>query len=96
LVARYQEKLAGGGRAAGAFVPPSLAADAREALSQALLHEVEALCSRLERMDEKQLDAYLLPHPLLGKLTLREMLYFTIYHVEHHQRIVAGYSDSAQ
>lgn len=92
LVARYQEKLAGGGRAAGAFVPPALAAHAREALSQALLREVEALCSRLERMDEKQLDAYLLPHPLLGKLTLREMLYFTVYHVEHHQRIVAGYS----
>ena len=56
----------------------------------ALLREVEALCSRLERMDEKQLDAYLLPHPLLGKLTLREMLYFTIYHVEHHGRLVAA------
>jgi hypothetical protein len=26
-----------------------------------------------------------LPHPLLGKLTIREMLYFTVYHGEHHR-----------
>lgn len=25
------------------------------------------------------------PHPLLGKLTLREMMFFTIYHVQHHE-----------
>jgi hypothetical protein len=29
-----------------------------------------------------------LPHPLLGKLTLREMIYFTIYHVQHHHKLV--------
>jgi hypothetical protein len=34
------------------------------------------------------LDLLILPHPLLGKLTLREMLYFTLYHVEHHEKQV--------
>jgi hypothetical protein len=30
------------------------------------------------------LDEYLLPHPLIGKLTIREILYFTIYHNLRH------------
>jgi hypothetical protein len=25
-----------------------------------------------------------MPHPLLGKITAREMIYFTVYHSEHH------------
>ena len=41
---------------------------------------------RADSFSEKQLDTFILPHPLLGKLTLREMLYFTIYHAEHHKK----------
>jgi len=29
-------------------------------------------------------DQYQLPHPVLGKLTIREMLFFTIYHNLRH------------
>ena len=38
-----------------------------------------------DKFSEDEIDTYILPHPLLGKLTIREMIYFTIYHVEHHQ-----------
>lgn len=38
----------------------------------------------LDRWSEKELDKRQLPHPLMGKLTLREMLYFTHYHTLHH------------
>lgn len=37
-----------------------------------------------DRWQEAQLDRYRLPHPLLGKLTLREMLFFGLYHNLHH------------
>lgn len=47
---------------------------------------IEKLNSRLSRFSEEDLDTYILPHPLMGKLTLREMLYFTAYHVQHHDR----------
>jgi hypothetical protein len=30
-----------------------------------------------------------MPHPLLGKLTVREMLLFTLYHNLHHVQNVA-------
>jgi hypothetical protein len=37
---------------------------------------------------DSQLDQYIVPHPLLGKITLRELCYFTIYHTYHHLAIV--------
>lgn len=38
----------------------------------------------LGRWKEKDLDKYILPHPILGNLTVREMVMFTIYHNVHH------------
>jgi len=39
---------------------------------------------RIKTWSDMQLDRLRLPHPLLGKLTFREMLFFTIYHNHHH------------
>ncbi len=88
LVARYKEKLAAGGAAPAAFVPPQLDAAIAVPLSRKVHQEVERLRHRLERWSEAELDSTLLPHPLLGKVTVREMVYFTIYHVRHHQALV--------
>lgn len=44
----------------------------------------------MRRWDERALDRLRLPHPLLGKLTLREMLLFTLLHNAHHLRLVAS------
>ena len=38
----------------------------------------------LRNWRDTDLDKYFLPHPLLGKLTIREMLFFTLYHDRHH------------
>jgi hypothetical protein len=46
---------------------------------------VHQLNRKSARLSEKDLDTYILPHPVMGKLTLREMLYFTAYHVKHHE-----------
>ena len=37
-----------------------------------------------EKWDEDDLDRYQLPHPLIGNLTVREMLFCTIYHNLRH------------
>ena len=37
---------------------------------------------------EQDLDKYLAKHPLLGRITLRELGYFTIFHTEHHLQAV--------
>lgn len=86
LVAKYQAKLASGGRASGRFIPAKINFSQRESLQKKLLNLAEDLSQKVENFSEEQLDTYILPHPLIGKLTFREMLYFTIYHCEHHHK----------
>jgi hypothetical protein len=82
LVEKYLSKLAGGGKAPPRYVPENITKDQ----SGSLLRIVGSLSKKVDSFTESQLDTFILPHPLLGKITLREMLYFTIYHVQHHQK----------
>ena len=41
-----------------------------------------------KKWSDAKLDKYIAPHPLLGKITLRELAYFTIYHIQHHLSII--------
>ena len=84
LVEKYLSKLESGGRATGRFVPKAVNMEQRDGINTALANEVQRLCVRLDHFTESELDKYVIPHPLLGKLTLREMMYFSIYHVQHH------------
>ncbi len=83
LVQKYQLKLAAGGRAGRGFVPPAQV-DAGIALTR-MTSSCAQLAARISAFSEAQLDQLILPHPLLGKLTLREMIYFTAYHACHHR-----------
>ena len=86
----YRALLAQGGRATGPFVPArhDLAPAEIEAHRQGLLARWGRVNGRLQKAlepwGEKNLDTIRLPHPLLGKITAREMIYFTVYHSEHH------------
>ncbi len=94
LIERYRVVLAGGGNA-GRFspsplrVPTNIVGWQRDLMSECQ-SVVTALARALDTWTERDLDRYRLPHPLLGKLTVREMLFFTLYHYEHHKAIVAG------
>jgi len=94
LVASYRAALAAGGKA-GRFSPSPCRAPANaRAWQESLVAECQsavlALSAAVEPWTESDLDRCRLPHPLLGKLTIREMLFFTLYHYEHHRAIVAG------
>lgn len=88
LVARYKEKLAVGGKAPARFAPRALSAAEVASTSGVLMRLVNTLCKRAQRWSDADLDRYILPHPLLGKLTVREVLFFTVYHVQHHMALV--------
>lgn len=88
LVEKYQGKLAAGGRAMGRFIPKPTPITHREAQSIKIESLIKRLNTAIGKKSEAELDSLLLPHPLLGKLTLREMLYFTAYHAEHHTHLV--------
>lgn len=89
LVAEYKAALAAGGTAPAAFVPeldePS--GDLQAAQQQLLANwqrTAQKLESALAGWQDADLDKARLPHPLLGKLTVRELLFFTLYHNLHH------------
>ena len=86
LVENYHSGLAAGGKASGSFIPPEIGYDRRDSLRDKLMKTVGGLVKNINRFSEAQLDELVLPHPILGKLTMREMLYFTIYHADHHHK----------
>jgi len=85
----YQRALANGGKASGRYIPsihevPSHPDQYRNNLAQKWNTTGESLIAILRNWKDENLDEYLLPHPILGKLTIREMLFFTLYHDLHH------------
>ena len=89
LCQKYRDEIAKGAQASGRYLPNQQAPDSdAEAKKQDLLSQFssasKALVAAAEKWDVKELDEYLLPHPILGKLTIREMLFFTIYHNLRH------------
>lgn len=78
----YKAKLQAGSQAPKTVIPKAV-------LSQgALLDQWESaatdLGEALDGWNEEQLDRLRLPHPILGRISIREMLYFTDVHVRHH------------
>ena len=58
----------------------------KERLIKQLNNTVDKLIDKLNQKSEEELDTIFIPHPLLGKITLRELYYFTIYHILHHHK----------
>ena len=90
LVNKYKMKLQQGGKASGRFIPKLISpATGKENLLSSFAKSMDQLIHRIEKKwSDPQLDQYIAPHPLLGKITLRELCYFTIYHTHHHVAIV--------
>jgi hypothetical protein len=88
LVAKYKLKLEQGGRASGRYIPKNRAAKKMEIMQEWQKRNEKYLEALELNWKDQQLDQYIAPHPLLGKITLRELCYFTIYHTEHHLNII--------
>lgn len=68
------------------MVSPSLK-DKKYILSR-LQVESKKLQYKTKRISDKNLDHLLLPHPLMGKIPVREIIMWTAYHIEHHTKIL--------
>jgi len=89
LVKRYEEKLEKvKGVTAKDFAPTKVVTSNRAGLSAGTRNMVKLINRSVAKLSDKQLDKYILPHPLLGYITLREMAMFNIYHVGFHESSV--------
>jgi hypothetical protein len=91
LVARYKAKTDQGGQATSPYIPGKVPSKDQTKLTNELQDIIRKMSVKIGKWSEEQLDEYVLPHPLLGKVTTREMLYFTIHHAAHHQLLIKLY-----
>lgn len=72
-------------------VPSSYQADQDRTFKRAELvsrfeQELDVLVKVLGKWKEADMSVYIMPHPAIGKCTIREFMYFTIFHTDHHLR----------
>lgn len=83
---RYQQKLMDNQDKAKIF---------NQKLEQPTLNEREVLLTKFQiqqkklqyktkKIKNKNLDTLVIPHPLMGKMTIREIIMWTAHHTEHH------------
>lgn len=88
-VDRYYEKLKSNNvKAPSGFSVENLDASEKEKYLKRLKDQVVKLNRIVSKWNEKSLSKYILPHPALGRLTMREMMYFSILHMKHHREIL--------
>jgi len=90
LVNKYKLKLQQGGKASGRFIPEKIReSPEKKTMLETFKKAMNRLKDSIERKwEDSQLDQYIAPHPLLGKITLRELCYFTIHHTYHHLALI--------
>ncbi|MBC3847781.1 DinB family protein [Winogradskyella echinorum] len=90
IVKRYQERLldAKGKTFKGSqnMKVPTLA-DKHYILNR-LQTESKKLQYKTKKISDTNLDTVILPHPLMGKMPVREIIMWTAHHVEHHTKIL--------
>jgi uncharacterized damage-inducible protein DinB len=90
IVAIYRQKLDEGLRAEGSnfepiiFRMPDEVEDAQTYLVDEWRKTNVNLIAAIDGWTDGDLDAYLIPHPAVPDMTVREMLLFTLYHNLHH------------
>jgi len=60
----------------------------RERLLTRLQIQSKKLQYKIKRISDENLDTLVLPHPFMGKMTVREFIMWTAYHTEHHTKIL--------
>ncbi len=83
VVIRYKQLLLEGGASPALYIPKIPLLN-KAILTKGFNISLQALEQSTGVWTEAELDTYLLPHPLMGKITAREMLAFTAYHLYHH------------
>jgi hypothetical protein len=68
------------------FAPDNTEGDTKASVIDYFTKQHAYFIETLNNFTEEELDNYQIPHPALGNLTVREMYYFTIFHIEHHRQ----------
>ncbi|GAB3954179.1 DinB family protein [Spirosoma harenae] len=88
----YQNVLGKGLKAPAMASPrPEDMAVEKQVIIDRFIGVYQALDDAINSWSEEELDEYSMPHPALGKLSVRQMLFFTSIHTQHHFRLLPAY-----
>lgn len=68
------------------FIPEQVSPLQKEIITGDLQRILLTIQQLLDQYTDEELDTFVIPHPLLGKLTIREVFYLMTYHATHHLR----------
>ena len=94
VMKNYTAQLDQGAKATFLYTPKKINSSRTKMLSK-WKTAYSKLLKAIDKWTEEELDKYQLKHPLLGKMTVREMLFFTNYHTQHHTKSVSSLIDEA-
>lgn len=66
------------------FLPEQVGSEQKTKISADLQEILSVIRKLLNEFTDEELDSLVIPHPLLGNLTIREMFYLMSYHPLHH------------
>lgn len=84
IISDYKAGLEKGGKAPERFVPGPFDTNDKSKVSAEIIELLSIIQKQLECYTDNELDTLVLPHPILGMLTIREMFYLMTYHATHH------------
>lgn len=80
----YLAHLNQGAKAPAEYIPKPIEQLDKQRLATSFVQAGENYLAALATKTDTELDSLQVKHPLLGKLTLRELALFTLYHNRHH------------
>jgi hypothetical protein len=86
VIDNYRNGLANGGKAPEQFLPAVVTLEEKSELLKNLSDILNTIREQYEGYTDEELDTLVLPHPFLGKLSLREFFFLMTYHATHHLR----------
>jgi hypothetical protein len=89
VIQQYRDQLAQGAKASKSYVPPARPQGSQAELLARFAREHQKLTRSLRHYPDYNLDHIWVPHPILGNLKLRELLFWTEYHIQHHTQAIA-------
>ena len=84
----YKNALEGGAKSPAIYIPKPVLFESKNHLIQKHQQLNEAFIDKMNQNSDNALDRYRLPHPILGKVTLRELASFTSFHTKHHLELL--------
>lgn len=90
VVKKYQDKLVANPDVKSPISKkmPTITLDNKSTFISKLKKGKLKLLKKFQKWNDRDLDTYLLPHPLMGRMTIREIMMWNAYHTEHHYNIL--------